>query len=175
MDHKFALDNNILFTAIVQTAGAAGSTKMLLMGETGSNVSLQLVSKHDVKWDLGKCIIVKNLGVPILIGEPGKLDNKIITVPQELILTKNVQGTLITLPYHVKTANNLNYSRHFLCTAQETITLYPEDTYDMAVPSSLNNCEAAVTPRLEFDVTWLAPRVLRIVDSKVKLVMTQNA
>ena len=56
--------------------------------------------KHDIKWNLGKVIIVKNLGVSLLVGEPGKNDNAIITIPQEAILTKDVAGKLVTLPYH---------------------------------------------------------------------------
>ena len=62
-----------------------------------------------IRFNLGKCIVVNqdyiilvvnNLGCPILIGEPGKKDNKISTDPSdEKINTIDVNGSSISLPY----------------------------------------------------------------------------
>ena len=161
IDYAVVLSNNIPFTVTKQTAAGAGSTKMCLMGETTSNVCLQVCSKkHDIKWNLGKLVIVKNLGVPLLIGEPGKRDNTIITIPQESILTKDVSGNLVTLPYHASQGHDSGFIRQFLCTVPEATTLYPNETISVPVPTTFVGCVAAVTPRLEFSSDWPTPKVL---------------
>ena len=47
------------------------------------NSSVLVVTLHDspVVWDLGRCIVVRNLSADMLIGEPGNMDNKIVTIP----------------------------------------------------------------------------------------------
>ena len=132
IDYAAAISNNVPFTATRQTAAGAGSTKMTLMGETVSNVRLQVCSKkHDIKWDLGKAIIVKNLNVPILIGEPGKKDNMIVTIPQEAILTKDVSGKLTSLPYHAPRGHPSGFTKTFLISVPKNTVLYPSETVNI--------------------------------------------
>ena len=54
----------------------------------------------NVQWNLGKCVVVKNLGNYILLGEPGKKDNKIITVPHSrAIITRDVDDQEVHMKY----------------------------------------------------------------------------
>ena len=53
--------------------------------------------------NLGKVVIVTNLGVDLLIGELGKVDNKIVNIPhKKLIKTENIKGKVVQIPYSLK-------------------------------------------------------------------------
>ena len=77
---------------------------MKLTGQTKDNVVLIIDQPSTlIKWDLSKCVIVENLGVDILIGEPGKVDSHIETKPlQEILPTKDVNGKIVDVPYFKK-------------------------------------------------------------------------
>ena len=171
IDYDLVINNNIPFSATRQTAKGAGSTKMCLMGETTSNVRLQVCSKkHDIRWDLGKLVIVKNLGVPLIIGEPGKSDNSIITIPQETILTKDITGKLVSLPYHAqKNGHESGFTRNFLCSVPDNTVLYPHDAVSVPIPSTFINSTAVLTPRLEFDTNWPNPRLFNIKEDRIEI------
>ena len=53
---------------------------MMLAGQTVDNIILTPEQNPNIKWSLGKCVIVRNLGVNILVGKPAKKDNKIVTI-----------------------------------------------------------------------------------------------
>ena len=72
---------------------------MKVRGQTAKNVTLDLL-EGAITWNLGKCIVVENLGVHLLVGEPGKIDNKINTKPETRTLeTLNLMGQMISIPY----------------------------------------------------------------------------
>ena len=101
MDEKFALKNNIKLIPTSCTATAAGSTTMKLAGQTFEDTVLSVQgSEFPIKWDLGKVVIVTNLGVDVLVGEPGKADNKIVTIPhRKLIETVDSIANVVKIPY----------------------------------------------------------------------------
>ena len=71
IDHDFCLRWKIKFTPTHYSARAAGSITMPVKGQTMNNVILNLLAcDTPIKWKLGKCIVVENLGVNILVGEP---------------------------------------------------------------------------------------------------------
>ena len=137
---------------------------MTLMGETSTNICLTVNSKkHDIRWNLGKVIVVKELTVPLLIGEPGKKDNTIITIPQEVILTKDVSGKMVSLPYHAKKGHHPSgFTRQFLVTVPDNTMLYPNETISVPIPSTFVNNVAILTPRHEFDANWPKPKVINV-------------
>ena len=66
---------------------------MSLTGQTEVNIILRPVDNRNVIWNLGKGVVVENLGNPILIGEPAKKDNEIVTIAhQKKILAKDTNG-----------------------------------------------------------------------------------
>ena len=80
---------------------AAGSHMMKLLGVVNGNVELQVNDLEiPIRIILKNAVVVKNLGPNILIGEPGKMDNDIITLPkQKLIQLRNIHGNIVRLPY----------------------------------------------------------------------------
>ena len=108
LDYGFATKNKIKFNPTECVATAAGSTAMNLSGETVNNISISISgSKTPIMMMLGKMVIVRNLGVDVLIGEPGKVDNEIITVPHKRIIeVSDVNKNRIKLPYSSKLKKN---------------------------------------------------------------------
>ena len=73
LDYQFATKNDIQFVPTDCIAQAAGSTNMKLAGETKKEMNMQVVGTvWPIVLNLGKMIVVANLGVDVLMGEPGK-------------------------------------------------------------------------------------------------------
>ena len=139
MDHDFAVRNEIQFVPTHCVARAAGSNTMVLAGETKYNVTLTLMGTLvPVVLSLGRMVIVKNLGVDILVGEPGKADNKIVTYPhkQEVGL-KTADGQRVLIPYSKKDLQPTNSSFH--CKSNTKQVIYPGQSLDVEVPFMLRN------------------------------------
>ena len=82
LDYGFASKNKIPFVPTQCVAIAAVSSSICLAVETKDVVSAQdMHTAEPIELDFGKMVIVKNLGVDFLIGEPGKVDNRILTLP----------------------------------------------------------------------------------------------
>merc|ERR1719228_2171113 len=87
LDQSFAIKNRIAFVPTT--------------GQTQENVYVTIQgTREPVTWNLGNMAVVQNLGTNILIGEPGKIDNKIITISHsESIETISDLGNTIVLSY----------------------------------------------------------------------------
>ena len=69
--------------------------------------------------------MVKNLGVDILVGEPAKVDNEIVTIPHErLVEMNNIAGKRVKLPYSSRQASPQHYT--FRCKTPVIETIYPK-------------------------------------------------
>ena len=94
LDEGFAVRIDVKYVPTKCKATAAGSTSMQLAGQTTEDITINI--KHTgkpIKWRLGKLVVVKNLGVDILVGEPAKVDNEIVTIPhRRLVEMNNIAG-----------------------------------------------------------------------------------
>ena len=65
-----------------------------------------------------------NLGVDLLVGEPGKVDNMIVTIPHKRIIeVKDLNNKTVRLPYSPKLATtNCNFTP---CKAIKSEIIYP--------------------------------------------------
>ena len=114
LNEAFAIKNKIEFSPTQCSASSADSTGMEVMGQTVKDMVISPLHTNTVLWDLGKTVVVRNLSVDMLIGEPGKLDNQIITLPHlKQVKTKDVDGNTTFIRYWHK---NRDSPRH-LCTA----------------------------------------------------------
>ena len=156
MDEKFALKNNIKFIPTSCTATAAGSTTMKLAGQTFEDTVLSVQgSEFPIKWDLGKVVVVTNLGVDVLVGEPGKADNKIVTIPhKKLIETVDSSGDVVKIPYSLGKRNaKILYAP---CRAVQSRTLYPGQTFAFQVPREFQSFSYInVSPRRTQTNPWV--------------------
>jgi hypothetical protein len=148
VDFDFATQCNLSFSRTTHQATAAGSQQMTVVGETKDDVVLHKNhDNHFIRWNLRKCIVVRNLGCPVLIGEPGKQDNVISTLPsKKLICTKDVENTPIVLPYQTKPVVS---TRNFICRSTCNLIVQPGETVRVDTPTMFNNEKSLIfTPRL---------------------------
>ena len=98
---------------------------MKLMGQTNDPVLVTIPdTKYNITWNLGTCIIVHNLGCPVLIGEPGKSRNSILTDPvKKVIQTLDQNNCSVSIPYASNDFNQFYQktfiAKCFLCQAQQ--------------------------------------------------------
>ena len=136
---------------------------MKLAGQTTEDINISI--KHTgkpIKWRLGKLIVVKNLGVDILVGEPAKVDNEIVTIPHErLVEMNNIAGKRVKLPYSSRQASPQHYT--FRCKTPVNETIYPKTKKKIKLPSRLRHAKVvAITPKHSKLHSWFSPQVLCI-------------
>ena len=133
---------------------------MMVSGQTQNNVVLEIPNRDSlVTWDLSRCIIVDNLGVDILIGEPGKIDNKIVTNSQvKHVETEDVNGNAVCIPYFKR-----KDEKRFLCRATKSETLLPGEDIHLNLPPHLWNEEfVAVAPAIETKIDFVTPQIRKV-------------
>ena len=146
-----------------KTATAAGQNKISLSGQTRGDLSLFPTENKRVQWNLGKCVVVKNLGNSILLGEPGKKDNKIITVPHSrAIITRDVDDQEVHEQYAGASPATENKQKSFLCRAQVDEILFGNDEFEFFLPQEYNNSEIVIVPRNNHE--WPRPQVLNQIE-----------
>ena len=135
IDEGFAVKNALKYVPTSCKATAAGCNVMSLAGQTETDISLRIgYSKKFITLRLGRMIVVKNLGVEILVGEPGKQDNEIITIPhKKLIEFVNDEKKRIQLPYSFKSTGQPTCST-FHCKALKNETIYQNQPFNIQLP-----------------------------------------
>ena len=124
-------------------AMAAGSNTMKLLGVIPNDVVLNVCDAKDpAEIPLKNDVVVKNLGPNVLIGEPGKMDNNIVTFPkQKLIQLTSKEGRSIRLPYHSHCGTPLKDYQAY--SVKEDVKLYPLKTFNIQIPAAMQ-CDAVV-------------------------------
>ena len=164
LDEELALKLQIQFIPTSCTALAAGSSRMKLVGQTVNDLKLypQGVT-NSLCWNLGKTVIVNNLGVDILLGEPGKVDNRISTVPHRRMIECVGHDSLkVRIPY-----GNVQQDKNFsLCRSAKTTSIYPGEALAVQVPSCMKAQSLVyIAPRRTNFHSWFAPKVLKVNDN----------
>ena len=154
--------NCLKISSTTCSASTADSSNMQVVGKTNENVIITALHERPVVWDLGKCIVVRNLSVEMLIGEPGKMDNKIITIPHlKKIKTEDIDGRITFLNYV-----NAGTSDRHLCMLKSSRVILPEDTILYTLPAYLENeQELAVSPVVDDYQEWITPAVLKVIEN----------
>ena len=114
---------------------------------------------------------MSNLGVDVLIGEPAKVDNIIVTKSHlERLETKDINGKLIEIPYFKK-----KHESRFLCRAVQAETLLPGDSVSYKLPPHLWNEESVViTATKETDSNFIAARVHDVDSNKTIRIVNES-
>ena len=163
VDEGFAVSNGIKYIPSSCKAMAAGSSSMKLAGQTLFNIDIDVLgARSNVRWSLGKMVVVTNLGVDVLIGEPGKFDNKIITIPHHKIIEAiDVDNNTVKLPYYPKIImHNIDY---IPCRARTTQIIYQGQKLKYELPPELKNeSYVNISPRRNTSTIWFACRNLKV-------------
>ena len=101
IDFEFTKKAKIPIEKSNQKAKSADNKSMSIVGQT--KYPLQVLVKGTrvpLKINLGQCVVISNLGCPILIGQPAKIANEIVTYPHKFkIEMKDVHGDKHSLSY----------------------------------------------------------------------------
>ena len=110
---------------------------------------------------LGIVLVIRNLGVDVLIGEPGKKQNNIVCWPkQEMILFADA---LHTAPYFKAK------KPYTLARVSNPTVLQPGEEWEFALPSNMAHLNyVSVAPRPEAR-KWLEAGILEVTDGIIKL------
>ena len=159
LDEGFAARSGIHFVPTSCMAKAAGSSSMHLAGQTQKDISFKVdVEGHEIMLHLGCMVVVKNLGCDVLLGEPGKVDNKIITIPHKsLIEFANTSKKRIMLPYCSK-PKSPNKIVHLKSNSKQVV--YPKQSLLIQLPSSIKEKEVFVIPKSS--QTWIRPSIYKV-------------
>ena len=109
-----------------------------------------------IEFDVGKMVIVKNLGVDVLLGEPCKRDNEIVTIPhRSLVEVRNTEGKKIKLPY-TSLIGNVEVEH---CKAISSQTIYPGSIINTSV-KNFSNEPVTLIPRPRYN--WIKPGIYMV-------------
>ena len=163
IDESLATKRGVRFEKTSCKAKAAGSSRMQLTGQTQDDVIISV--KHvgcPILLRLGKMVVVKNLGVDLLLGEPAKIDNQITTIPHKrLIEVKNVKGVKVKLPYGNVHKDDKKLVFH--CKASESKVIYPTMGVQIKLPSEFKERnEVAVIPKDSLRHRWIQPQIIPV-------------
>ena len=153
IDAGLAAKCNVKYSSVKLNAMAAGSNVMKILGVVDNGLELNVCdTKTSTVLVLKDVIVVRNLGSNVLIGEPGKMDNNIITFPrQKIIQLTDVHGGVVKLPYHSRRGAPLQqYQAHQV---KNRTTLYPGQELDIPVPPSMQCRAINVTMRRDFAIS----------------------
>ena len=166
MDAHIAERAGIGIKSTTETAQAANNLPLKVCGQTTSQVQFNCNTQEGNKMlNLGFILVVQNLGVACLIGEPGKQENNIICLPKKkLIILGN--GTAHHTPY-LSSENE-----YVLAKAIANQTLKPNEGFSYKLPAHLAHAShVAVTPRQE-TLNWIEPRIYQVTEGFIYLVNT---
>ena len=164
VDESFAIRNQIEFIPTNCKAVAAGANKMKLAGQTVEDVQLSVQNiETQLYWNLGKAIVVTNLGADIIMGEPGKADNRITTIPhRKVVLFMDESNHKYQLPYYANKQHPASFST---CRATKSETLYPHDSLAFKLPIELGSVShVQIAPKRSNLHTWIKPSILKVQD-----------
>lgn len=139
IDANIAEQYNISISSTVEEAKSAGSLPLQLSGKTKQDVIVTIpINETYVQWNLGQCIVVNNLGCDVLIGEPAKAMNNILTHPiSKTLSTKDISSKEVVLQY------DANFDA-IPAKINKVSTLFPNDTVEIKVPSDFQNMKEVI-------------------------------
>ena len=139
------------------SASAAGSNPLSITGQTCDDITITtLFGNKSVPLHLGKVVVVPNLGCDMLLGEPAKQDNKLVTIPHLKQIPIVFNDELLQKPYLTMHEKNLHNYR--ICRVPTTTCLQPNDSIDVEV--SEPNREYQVNHRTEMEC-WFDPVIVK--------------
>ena len=140
------------------TATAAGSSNLKILGQTEEDFIVNIKANNvSIPLNLGKVLVVRDLGCDCLCGEPGKRDNRIVTIPWNRTILFCFQGETHSVSYL-----SVSKPKYSVCRVSATRTIFPEDTVKIQVPDKFSTeSHVVVSPKRGFD-SWYRPGTYNI-------------
>ena len=154
------------------TPVAANKSPMRAIGETAHSLyAIVKQSKVNALINLGNILVISNLGVDLLIGQPMKVDTNMVSVPHKrLVYFRDVNGADMKVPYY-SVENGHSYMSF---NSKNCMVLYPGEEIDIDLPDSFSNArKVCVVPKI--DQQWFDPQILDNKRNKVKIKNTSSS
>ena len=145
---------NIPIEKSSQTAKAADGGAMSIVGQSKYPLQVQVLGcRVPITITLGKVTVIHNLGCPVLIGQPAKISNEIVTLPHKHKLTlKDIHGIEHTISYPLPPPKEM-FVYETLKSPNLQI-LYPGENLTFKLSNQFSNCKMiSFTPRPDFLLT----------------------
>ena len=164
MDFEFSKKANIPIEKSNHKAKSADNKAMSIVGQSKYPLHVQVKgSKNPLTINLGKVVVIHNLGCPVLIGQPAKITNQIVTIPHKSkVELKDVHGLHHSISYPLppppdmfvyETLKNSSYK-----------VLHPDDKLVFCLSNQFSTCKmVSFTPRPNFNN--LTPAYLKVNDN----------
>ena len=157
LDGDYAKKKNVRLAPSTRSASGAGSQNLVILGETRDDFFVTTKFQNTkVNINMGKVTVIKNLGTPLILGEPGKALNNIQTDPSSRMIHLVRQGQKLSKPY----LDSINLDAPSICRiSASSVTIFPDDSIDLPVPEHLANTDVFVTPRRGYE-DYIKPGVV---------------
>ena len=165
---KFCKQTNTEIAETDHTARAADSSKLRVVGRTKNHIIL-LAQPGNIPINLGHILVVDQLNADILIGEPGKGANNIVTVAadKKIFITCNKQEYM--LDYHKSRGPVAHVAR-----VETTATIYPGKGLTWPVPEQCKEFSHLFFQPRSGAHPWFEPNVEQIQEGNIILKNTSH-
>ena len=142
----------------LSNATAAGSNSLKIVGQTEADFIVKVRSGNTtIPVNLGRILVVRDLGCDLLCGEPGKSDNNIITIPRSRVILFCFQGQTYPVSYL-----SISKSKYSVCRVSAAKTIFPRDSFELQVHERfLKDSHVAITPK-KGSSCWYKPGVYNV-------------
>ena len=149
IDHNIAKEAGIAISNTNTGAKAAGAQSLSIIGQSLHPVTANVLNlRVPVTINLGHCLIIKNLGTPVLIGQPTKISHKIVTLPHlNQINFEDIHNVKHTIKYPLSAPSEFIQS-HACKIENKRSILYPGDELIYKLPQKFKNVKhVSFSPR----------------------------
>ena len=162
VDEKFADKANIPFEKTTEVAQAANHLPLDIVGQSVDPITVDAITNEgSVPLQLGKVLVIRDLGIDVLIGEPGKKVNNIVCWPkQETVLFAD----------HMQSASYYKAKKLYtLARVTTSTTLFPGEEWDFQLPSNMAELDRVMVAPRPVARDWIQAGVLKVKDGAVQL------
>ena len=145
---SFAKKANIPIKNVSCAAVGANKSPMNVVGIAKYDVSATVLGTDTpCKIKIATLIIINDLGADVLLGQPTKVDNQIVTIPHTCRINfKSMEGDNYSLPYPLRDLNQV--SLHEALKVNCSTTIFPSEAYTYKLPEHfLHQSKVCVTER----------------------------
>ena len=166
MSYDIALRNAVPIVETPCKAVGAGKSPMNVIGMTKHDIIVDVIGgRVPAQINLGQMIVIQNLGTDVLLGQPAKVDNEIVTFPhKKSIQFKDNHGLIHSVSYPIKNDDKLNL--HQVVKVSSSQTLYPGEHFIYKLPSQFSNQRKVMITQRPSSISWIRSRILNVDSDK---------
>ena len=164
----FASKAKLTFQKSDFTAQGADKNPLAIMGETVQPVSVMTSdTSQPVELQLGKILVVRGLGVDLILGQPAKVDNRIVTIPHmQVIELPDQNGNVQTVSYPPPPETSSSFS---VLKITSSSTVVPNDSLQLQVPPSLAGHTHLAIASPPDNEEMFPPQIIKIENNIIKI------